>query len=174
MDKSTLMFLLRSMQVEIILLLALVIGFRKRLRTPWVLRTIFALLAVIFVTLAATVFFSYNNGMVSSAPSHSNTVVPFWLVSLLLAFVWFKRFIDVGKFRNEERFSQSKSYQYLYSQTRITAILIPVIPLGVYVPIIQPYFNWVLVPLFFILWGSNIVGEYFVVTKKKVALDSNN
>lgn len=167
MAKDTILFLLRALQVEIVLLLLFFFGFRTRLNRLWLIRISFGLLALGALTFLVLVYVAYSNGMISTEPSHTKNVVPFWLVSLALAFVGYKRVKVIGQHRGEKIFAQSKSYKYFYHQTVITHVLFSIVPLAVYIPILRPYLR----PIFlivFLLMACNVIGEYFVISKKKV------
>ena len=169
MDKTTLLWLLRSVQVEIILMFALILIYRKNLRaSPWAMRAVFTLLALVVITLAVTFFYSYNNGMISSESRHSINIVPVWLVSIILALVLYKKMRGLKKYRDSDKFSQSGNYRFLYFLAVFTAYLIPILPLGIYIKELRPYFTLVIVPLFFVTFSLNVIGEYMITRSNQV------
>lgn len=170
MAKDTILLLLRVLQVEIVLLLLFLLGFRTRVSRFWLIRISFGLLALVVLTLLVLLYVSYSNGVISAEPSHTKNEVPFWLISLMLAVVGYKRVQDIGRRRDEKIFAQSKSYKYLYRQTVIASTLFSIAPLAIYISILQPYLKSIFLIAFLFL-ASNITWEYFVISKKKVHED---
>jgi hypothetical protein len=143
---------------------------RKKLLLALVIASVFSLLI-------GVAYLWLREAYPSQSLSHSRSIIPVWLVSLIVAFIGYKHIKDAKKYRDHKLFikevggrwldesrAEEASKLYIYLNA-IFAVFVPLLFLLFYVPILSSYLMQIFL-VFLILWLCAAVSGYFAFSKQ--------